>query len=97
LASDSEKTQSQVKGLAWPCCPREGLDSPNIGPRPQRVHETTANDRLKGNEISFAEPAVALVSAYNEPPGHAADAFVSEPYDPIEITQLVEEQGSSTR
>jgi len=36
-------------------------------------------------------------SAYNEPPGHAADAFVSEPYDPIEITQLVEEQGSSTR
>ena len=30
------------------------------------------------------------MSAYDEPRGHAADAFVSKPFDPIEMVQLVE-------
>jgi len=45
---------------------------------------------------SLADTPVILMSAYDEPRGHAADVFVSKPFDPIEVVQLVEVLASST-
>jgi CheY-like chemotaxis protein len=42
----------------------------------------------------LADTPVVLMSAYDEPQAHAADAFVSKPFDPIEVTELVEELAS---
>jgi CheY-like chemotaxis protein len=44
---------------------------------------------------SLADTPVILMSAYDEPRGHAADVFVSKPFDPIEVVQLVEVLASS--
>ena len=54
---------------------------------------------MKGTEFTeivkstplLADTPVVLMSAYDEPREHAADAFVSKPFDPIEVTELVEE------
>jgi CheY-like chemotaxis protein len=45
----------------------------------------------------LADIPVVLMSAYKEPRKHAADAFVSKPFDPFELTQLVEELASNGR
>ena len=57
---------------------------------------------MKGTEFTeivkatplLADTPVVLMSAYDEPRNHAADAFVSKPFDPIEVTELVEELAS---
>ena len=54
---------------------------------------------MKGTEFTeivkstplLADTPVVLMSAYDEPTSHAADRFVSKPFDPIEVTELVEE------
>ena len=43
----------------------------------------------------LADIPVILMSAYDEPKGHAADAFVSKPFDPFDVVQLVEELASN--
>jgi CheY-like chemotaxis protein len=40
---------------------------------------------------ALSSTPVILMSAHGEPEHHAADAFVSKPFDPYELAQLVEE------
>jgi CheY-like chemotaxis protein len=42
----------------------------------------------------LADTPVILMSAYDEPRKHAAQAFVSKPFDPIDLINLVEELAS---
>jgi len=43
----------------------------------------------------LADTPVILMIDDDEPRGHAADVFVSKPFDPIEVVQLVEVLASS--
>ena len=43
----------------------------------------------------LADTPVILIIDDDEPRGHAADAFDSKPFDPIEVVQLVEVLASS--
>ena len=38
----------------------------------------------------LADTPVVLMSAYGEPEQHSADTFVGKPFDPFEVTHLIE-------
>jgi CheY-like chemotaxis protein len=39
----------------------------------------------------FGDTPVVLMSAYGEPEKHSADAFVSKPFDPMEMVEVVDD------
>jgi CheY-like chemotaxis protein len=46
---------------------------------------------IKSSQL-LADTPVILMSAYDEPKDHGADAFVRKPFDPVEVIQLVDEK-----
>jgi two-component system, OmpR family, response regulator MtrA len=46
---------------------------------------------IKSSQL-VADTPMILMSAYDEPKDHAADAFVRKPFDPGEVIQLVDEK-----